>query len=61
MCAGLAIIASKYSDGAAETVTDGKNGYIVDPYDAKEFARAIDAVFAVDDTAQARQQLGKLE
>ncbi len=58
MCAGLAIIASKYSDGAAETVTDGKNGYIVDPYDAKEFARAIDAVFAVDDTAQARQQLG---
>lgn len=45
MCAKLPIIVSKYSDGAAETVTDGVNGFIVDPYDVKEMAKAIDKVF----------------
>lgn len=48
MCAKLPIIVSKYSDGAAETVTDGVNGYIIDPYNENEFAKAIDKVFAAD-------------
>ena len=46
MCAKLPIIASKYSDGAFETVENGRNGYIVDPYDAKKLAEVIDAVFS---------------
>ena len=45
MCAGLPIIVSKFSDGAAETVTQGENGYIIDPYDKQEFAKAIDDAF----------------
>lgn len=59
MCAGLPIIVSKFSDGAAETVTDGVNGYIIDPNDAKEFAGAIDRVFGTDDDEAVRAQLGR--
>ncbi len=58
MCAGLPIIVSMYSDGAAETVTDGVNGYIIDPNNAKEFAGAIDRVFGTDDGEAVRAQLG---
>lgn len=46
MCASLPIISSKYSDGAFETVTEGVNGHIIDPYNAGEFAKAIDDMFA---------------
>ena len=42
MCAKLPIIVSQYSDAASETVENGVNGYIVDPYDADAFAAAID-------------------
>lgn len=59
MCAGLPIIVSKFSDGAAETVTDSVNGYIIDPNDAKEFAGAIDRVFGTDDDEKVRAQLGR--
>lgn len=59
MCAGLPIIVSKYSDGAAETVTDGVNGYIIDPNDAKEFAGAIDRVFGNDADKAVRERFGK--
>lgn len=45
MCAGLPIIVSKYSDGAFETVSEGENGFIIDPYDSKEFAKVIDYMF----------------
>lgn len=46
LCAQLPIVVSKYSDGAFETVNDDENGYIIDPYNAKEMAAAIDRVFA---------------
>lgn len=59
MCAGLPIIVSKYSDGAAETVTDGVNGYIIDPNDAKEFAGAIDRVFGDDAGKAVRERFGR--
>ena len=49
MCAKLPIIVSKFSDGAAETVTQGENGYIIDPYNKQEFAKAIDDVFESED------------
>lgn len=53
MCAGLPIVASRFSDGAAETVTQGVNGYIVDPYDKQELSEAIMKVFESEDTQRA--------
>lgn len=50
MCAGLPIIVSQYSDGAAETVTEDVNGYIVDPYDTAQFTQAIDRTFTDEQT-----------
>lgn len=40
-CARIPIVASKYADGAYDVVADGKNGYIVDPYDSRAFAQAL--------------------
>ena len=54
-CAGLPIIVSQYSDGAAETVTEDVNGYIVDPYDTAQFTQAIDRIFTDEQT---RKRLG---
>lgn len=42
MCGHLPVISSRYADGARDLVEDGVTGIIVDPYDEKEFARAID-------------------
>ncbi len=42
--AGTPIVASSYADGAYDIVENGINGLIADPYQAKEFASAIDAV-----------------
>lgn len=41
MCSGLPIVTSKYADGSYDIVQDGVNGYIVDPYNKKELAAAI--------------------
>lgn len=41
LCSRLPIVASKYADGAYDIVQDGVNGYIVDPFNHKEFASAI--------------------
>lgn len=59
MCAGLAIVVSKYSDGAFETVKEGINGYIVDPYDAAGFAGAVDNVFSSRETPLAMGRAGR--
>lgn len=37
MCASLPIISSKYADGARDLVSDGENGYIIDPEDVDGF------------------------
>lgn len=42
--AGTPIVASSYADGAYDIVENGVNGLIADPYQAKEFAVAIDRV-----------------
>lgn len=39
--AGKPLIASKYCGGAYDLIEEGKNGYIVDPYDTKIFAEKI--------------------
>lgn len=41
LCAKLPIVASKYADGAFDTIEEGVNGYIVDPYDEKMFGEKI--------------------
>lgn len=49
MCAHLPVISSKYADGARDLVEDNVTGIIVDPYDEKEFARAIDTLVLDED------------
>lgn len=51
MCASLPIISSKYADGARDLVSDGENGYIIDPEDVDGFAEAIEKAAAGDMTS----------
>ncbi len=44
MCSGLPIVCSKYADGAYDLIDEGKNGFIVDPYDEDRFAESIENV-----------------
>ncbi len=46
MCASLPVISSKYADGARDLVTEGENGYIVDPEDTDAFAAVIGQLFS---------------
>lgn len=41
ICSKLPIVCSKYADGAYDMISEGENGYIVDPYDEKYFADKI--------------------
>ncbi|OVE67768.1 hypothetical protein CCS79_12490 [Clostridium diolis] len=42
MCASLPVIASIYADGAKDLIEEGKNGYIIDPYDTENFTKIIE-------------------
>ena len=42
ICSKLPIVCSKYADGAYDMIREGENGYVIDPYNAKEFAEKID-------------------
>ncbi|MCR5651288.1 MAG: glycosyltransferase family 4 protein [Lachnospiraceae bacterium] len=44
MCAGLPVISSKYADGAYDLIEDGVTGFIVDPYDEKQFSETIETL-----------------
>ena len=44
MCAGLPVIISKYADGAYDLIEDGVTGFIVDPYDEKQFSETIETL-----------------
>lgn len=46
MCSGLPIVCSKYADGAYDLIENGKNGFIVDPYDTKCFASYIEKILS---------------
>ncbi|URZ03539.1 glycosyltransferase [Clostridium felsineum] len=36
MCSGLPVIVSKFADGAYDLIDEGKNGFIINPYNAEE-------------------------
>lgn len=42
ICSRLPVICSKYADGAYDLIEEGKNGYIIDPYDVHGFANYIE-------------------
>lgn len=44
MCASMPVICSQYADGAYDLIEDNQTGFIIDPFDPKSFARAIDAL-----------------
>ena len=49
LCSGTPIVASKYADGAYDTVHPGENGLIVDPEDADALAEAIDSILSSEE------------
>ncbi|MBQ1325786.1 MAG: glycosyltransferase, partial [Solobacterium sp.] len=53
LAAGIPIVSSKYADGAYDTVTDGVNGRIVDPFNARLFASAIEECLSAEYAAGA--------
>lgn len=55
MCSKLPVICSKYADGAYNLIEDGKNGFVVDPYDQGEFAQKLDLLLK---DAELRKELG---
>ena len=56
MCASLPVIASKYADGAFDLMENGVHGYIVDPYNKKELADAINDIFSDQERLKNMQQ-----
>lgn len=42
MCAGLPVVCSKYADGVYDLVEEGKNGYIIDPYETEQFRKCLE-------------------
>lgn len=46
MCSKKPIVVSKYADGAYDIVKNGENGFIVNPYNEKEFADAINEILS---------------
>ena len=44
MCAGLPVISSKYADGAYDLIEEGVTGFIVDPYEEKQFSKTIETL-----------------
>ena len=56
LCSGTPIVASKYADGAYDTVHPGENGLIVDPEDADALAEAIDSILGSEEIQQRYSQ-----
>ena len=46
ICSRLPVICSKYADGSYDLIEEGKNGYIIDPYDTNSFANCIEKVLS---------------
>lgn len=44
MCAGLPVVSSKFADGAYDLIEEGKNGYIIDPYQTEKFQKCIQSL-----------------
>ena len=56
MCAGLPVICSKYADGSYDLIENGKNGYIVDPYQTEEFRNCLQRMLEKPDAALEMRQ-----
>ena len=46
MCSGLPIICSKYAEGACDMIEEGKNGFVIDPYDEEELSACINQLLS---------------
>lgn len=46
--AGIPIVASQYADGAYDIVTEGKTGWMADPFDPAAFGSAIDKTLTAE-------------
>lgn len=44
LCSGTPIVSSKYADGAYDIIINNENGFIIDPDNSLEFARAIEYI-----------------
>lgn len=53
LCMKTPIVSSKYADGAYDIVVDGKNGIIADPFNPKEFGKAIEECLVNPDYQEA--------
>lgn len=56
MCSGLPIISSKFADGSRDLIDDKKGGFIIDPYDQKQFSSCIKMLLTNPDM---RKKLGE--
>ena len=63
MCAGVPIVASRYADGAYDTVVEGENGFIADPFHAETFGKTIDRALKAHEqlNSAARSQVEKFD
>lgn len=59
ICAGLPVISSKYADGAYDLIEEGKNGFIVDPYDSEQFSKCIENLLKSRELRRKLQQNSK--
>lgn len=59
MCAGLPIVCSKYADGSYDLIEDGKNGFLVDPYQTENFAEKIEFILNHKGLSQAMGDCSK--
>lgn len=55
LCSSLSVVCSKYADGVYDLLEDGVNGFVVDPYDAEQFAKVIEDVLTNDKLRGAMQ------
>ncbi len=59
ICSNLPIVCSKYADGAYDLIEEGKNGFIIDPYDEGAFVLAIERILNDPDICQSMQKQSK--
>ena len=55
-CCGLPLLLSKYAGSSANLILEGKNGFVVDPYDREDFSEKISKIL---DNKKLRLTMGK--
>lgn len=59
MCCGLPVVASKYADSSYDLIEEGRTGFIVDPYNSKEFSEKILKLLSDEELAGKMSRAGK--